>query len=197
MTVRRIVFAMVVGIAAVALFSCGGSSARGGSPDGFELVGSVTEEELETINANMVANKMISAIGVGSADDEKAALKVAEHDTRSKLAAAVSLQATGLSEDFDEVAKGAAKGLFESGTKQIVSANISGAPTYKKVKQYNKKLGQYKFYTLMYIDPEIVKNVFAEEINKINDDALHAQKDKMMAKLDAAIEYKKSNFGGK
>jgi len=197
MSIKRAVAAAAAAALAIGLLSCGGAktaSAKPDSGDGF-AVATGPEAELDDIKSDMNKNLIPSEIGTGSSNRENIALEKAEDDARTKLAGFMSTYVGRLSEDHAQDVNGKADEIWERASKRLADATVSGATAFKKVKLFNKESGQYKYYVLLYISPEMVRKVFSEELEKDKEIELRVKKEEMMSKLDAAIELKNQKYG--
>ena len=77
MTVRRIVFAMVVGIAAVGLFSCGGSASGGGGGGGGQKL-TPHEQKMQAMREKMQLDSMEAAQKIQTMENENKLAMAAE-----------------------------------------------------------------------------------------------------------------------
>jgi len=197
MGIKRAVSITVVAAVAVGLFSCGGAkttSVRASSGDGFE-VATGPEAELDDIKSDMNKNLIASAVGQGSSNRENIALEKAEGDARMKLANAVKTQIQRMSESYAQDVNDKAEEFWERVNREVTNEGVSGSTTYKKIKLYNKESGQYKYFVLMYVNPEYLKKVVSQEIDRDKEIELRVKKDDMISKLDAAIELKNQKYG--
>jgi len=171
------------------------ASAKFVSDDGF--AGNVADpvEELGLIKDDLNKNGIASEDGIGESNNEKVALRKAEGDARAKLVIMLNSQIGDLETDLMIDKDKKATELWDNVNKRIASGAISSATTYKKFKQYNKEEKVYKYYVLMYINPQLVKNLMVEELEKNKSLELSVQKDELMSKLDAAIEYQNEKLG--
>jgi len=199
MSIKRAVTVTVVAAAAAGLISCGGNkTAAAPTPtttqDGFE-VATGPEAELDDIKSDMNKNLIASEVGQGSSNRENIALEKAEGDARARLANAVKTQIQSLSENYAQDVNDKAEEFWERVNRQVTNEGISGATTYKKIKLYNKESGQYKYFVLMYVNPELLKKAVSQEIDRDKEIELRVKKEDMLFKLDAAIELQKQKYG--
>jgi len=182
----------VVAVAAAAFMnSCGGSktgpkSAPPAATGGFITV-STPASELEEIQRTLEDKGIPCGIGIGESSDEMVAKNVSTDEARTAVAKSLDVQVQRMSESYAQNVGNEAKKIWEEAVRQITDQHIKGSRVYKSVLQQNPENGHFKYYSLIVLDPSILKQAVLEAASRQEEFELRVKKDDMMAKMDANI----------
>jgi len=148
----------------------------------------LTYAELEEIKAQFEKDGIPCGIGSGESDDEMTARKVSSDAARTELAKGIDTRVERLSESYAQNIDGQAKTIWEEGVRQFTDVSVRGTSVHTTITQYSVKIGRYKVYSLMVMDPRRFKDTFIAATARQEEFELRVKKDELMSKMDAAIK---------
>ena len=188
---------MVAAVAAASLLnSCGGkkvSATQVAASGGFETV-STPATELEDIKRSLESKNIPCGIGIGESSDEMVARNVSSDEARTEVAKSIDVHVQRLSESYAQNVGNEAKKIWEEAVRQITDQHVKGSNVYKTVVQYNKENSHYKIYSLIILDPSLLKAAITDAMARDEEFEMRVKKDEMMSKLDANIAEYESKY---
>ncbi|MCF0225267.1 MAG: hypothetical protein HUK20_13445 [Fibrobacter sp.] len=124
-------------------------------------------DELEKEGRKFYEKGILYGIGIASATDEITARSQSLSEARSQIAQSVQSHITRYKEQYAKNVEGEAQKIWEEKVNAYTSKSLSGATEVRVVNYFDETSRKYRAYSLVILNPRIVKNALQEALTEI------------------------------